>query len=88
MPFLVHNHIVIDHADRTVIDKMLGFNLLHPHPLLMVHKLQIKLKDIFTKVMATCKLVAAELKLAHLLYCQCDEKVRSINVITTVQRTI
>ena len=85
MPFLVHNHIVIDHADQTVINKMLGFDLLHPHPLLMVHKLQMKLKDVFTKVMATCKLVVAELKLACLSYYQCDEKVRSINVITVVQ---
>ena len=32
-PFLAHNNIVIDHAARTVIDKMCGFDLLNPKPM-------------------------------------------------------
>ena len=35
LPFLVHNHIVVDHANRTVIDKISGFDLLNPKPLVM-----------------------------------------------------
>jgi hypothetical protein len=32
LPFLSHNNIVIDHALRTAIDKVSGFDLLHPTP--------------------------------------------------------
>ena len=81
---MLFRSIVIYHADQTVIDKMSGFNLSHPHPLLMAHQPQIKLKDLLMKVMATHKLVVAELKLACLSYYQCDEKVRLVNVITVV----
>lgn len=31
-PFLAHNNIVIDHAMHTAIDKVTGFDLLHPLP--------------------------------------------------------
>jgi hypothetical protein len=30
LPFLTHNHIVIDHEACTAIDKSTGFDLLHP----------------------------------------------------------
>ena len=63
LPFLVHNHIVIDHAEWTVIDGKSGFDLLNPKPPAVPAPPKTKLKDIFTRVMATCKLVAAELKL-------------------------
>ncbi|KIM87980.1 hypothetical protein PILCRDRAFT_3692 [Piloderma croceum F 1598] len=32
LPFLAHNNIVIDHALRTAVDKVSGFDLLHPTP--------------------------------------------------------
>jgi hypothetical protein len=32
MPFLSHNHIVINHEARTAVDKSTGFDLLHPLP--------------------------------------------------------
>ena len=53
LSFLVHNHIVIDHAECTVIDKKAGFDLLNPKPPVCPTLLKTKLKNLFTSVMAT-----------------------------------
>jgi hypothetical protein len=64
MPFLSHNHIVIDLASRTVIDKVAGFDLLHPTPPPTVPKPpKRKLKEFFRDLKADRKLMVAELKM-------------------------
>ena len=88
LPFLVDNNIVIDHTEWTVIDKTSGFNLLNPTQLELPVLPKRKLKDIFTEVMATWKLVAAELKLAcHAHYIE-GVMVMPIKIIATVRQTI
>ena len=88
LPFLVHNHIVVDHANRTVIDKISGFDLLNPKPLVTPLPLKRKLKDLFTKVMATRKLVSAELRLACQKYYCAPVRVNPVNIIVAVQQMI
>ena len=86
--FLVHNNIVINHAERTVIDKTLGFNLLNPTRLEPPVLPKRKLKHIFTEVMTTWKLVAAELRLVcHECYIE-GVTVTLIKIIATVRQTI
>ena len=87
LPFLVHNHIVIDHADRTVIDKISGFDLLNPKPLVTPLPPKPKLKNLFTRVMATRKLVSTELRLACQKYYHMPITVEPINIIMAVQQT-
>ena len=53
LPFLVHNHIVIDHAKQSIIDKKSGFDLLNPKPPMPCASPKTKLLNLFTKVMAT-----------------------------------
>ena len=86
LPFLVHNHIVIDHADRTVIDKISGFGLLNPKPLVTQLPPKPKLKNLFTRVMATRKLVSTELRLACQKYYHMPITVELINIIMAVQQ--
>ena len=86
--FLVHNHIVVDHANRTVIDKISGFDLLNLKPLVTPLPPKHKLKDLFTKVMATQKLVSAELRLACQKYYRALVRVDPVNIIAAVQKTI
>ena len=88
LPFLVHNHIVIDHADRTVIDKISGFDLLNPKPLVTPLPPKPKLKDLFTKVMATWKLVSTELRLACQKCYRTPVRVNPINIIMAVWQII
>ena len=88
LPFLVYNHIVIDHTDRTVINQISGFDLLNPKPLVTPLPPKHKLKDLFTKVMATRKLVSAELRLACQKYYRALVRVDPVNIIAAVQQTI
>ena len=88
LPFLVNNHIVIDHADRTVIDKKSRFDLLNPKPPPLPVQPKTKLKDLFTKVMATCKLVFAELKLACHKHYQPPVRIEPVRIITAIWQTI
>jgi hypothetical protein len=63
LPFLSHNNIMIDHSARTVIDKMTGFDLLHP-PLPPTPKIpKLKLKEFFLQLKADRALMLAELKM-------------------------
>ena len=88
LPFLVHNHIVVDHMDRTVINKISGFDLLNPRPLVTPLPPKHKLKDLFMKVMATWKLVSAELRLACQIYYRTPVRVDPVNIITAVWQVI
>jgi hypothetical protein len=63
LPFLSHNNIVIDHAARTVIDKMTGFDLLHP-PVVVNRTLKADLKEFFKNLGRDRALLLMELKLA------------------------
>ena len=58
LPFLKHNKIVIDHDQRTAIDKTTGFDLLNPSICAPPKAPKKKLKDIFT---TNRKAVALEL---------------------------
>jgi hypothetical protein len=60
---LSHNHIVIDHHACTVVDKELGFDLLHPTALLVKPPPKIKLKDFFVQLQEDRKVMLTELKL-------------------------
>src|ERR1700683_5537270 len=61
--FVMHNSIVIDHADRTVIDKVSGFDLLHPPPPPMPKLAKQTLKQFFLQLKADHTLMLAELKM-------------------------
>jgi len=63
MPFLMHNNIVIDLASRTVIDKISGFDLLHPTSPEIPKLPKKKLKEFFRDLKADRKLMVAELKM-------------------------
>jgi hypothetical protein len=62
LPFLVRNNIVIDHAARTVIDKVLQFDLVNPQPRAAPPPPKPKLRDIFKKITANHELMKKELK--------------------------
>lgn len=47
LPFLAHNNIVVDHAVRTAIDKISGFDLLNPTSPSSPPPPKKKLKDFF-----------------------------------------
>jgi hypothetical protein len=63
LPFLSHNNIVIDHSARTVIDKISGFDLLHPPPPPAPKIPKLKLKEFFLQLKADRALMLAELKM-------------------------
>ena len=62
LPFLSHNHIVIDHHAHTVINKESGFGLLNPTPPPTPLQPKMKLKDFFLQLQEDRKLMVAELK--------------------------
>ena len=62
-PFLTHNNIVIDHAARTAIDKLSGFDLLDPKPLAPPPQPKKKLKEFFRDLQSDRKLMLAELNM-------------------------
>jgi hypothetical protein len=62
-PFLAHNNIVIDHAARTAIDKLSGFDLLNPKPSPPPPQPKKKLKEFFRDLQEDRKLMLAELKM-------------------------
>ena len=62
LPFLKHNKIVIDHDQRTAIDKTTGFDLLNPSICAPPKAPKKKLKDIFKEVTTNRKAVALELQ--------------------------
>jgi hypothetical protein len=59
---LSHNHIVIDHTERTVIHKESGFDLLNPRVPKKPKTPAPKLKEIFAKVRHDRKALLTELK--------------------------
>jgi hypothetical protein len=62
-PFLAHNNIVIDHAARTAVDKLSGFDLLNPKPAPPAPQPKKKLKEFFRDLQKDRKLVLAELNM-------------------------
>ena len=62
-PFLTHNNIVIDHAARTAINKLSGFDLLNPKPLAPPPQPKEKLKEFFHDLQSDRKLMLAELNM-------------------------
>jgi hypothetical protein len=63
LPFLAHNSIVIDHQDRTAIDKKSGFDLLNPTPPPAPKPPKKRLKQFFRDLKEDRALMVAELKL-------------------------
>lgn len=63
LPFLAHNNIVVDHASRTAIDKLTGFDLLNPKAPPAPLPPKNKLKDFFRDLKRDRKLMVAELKM-------------------------
>jgi hypothetical protein len=92
LPFLVHNHIVIDHKAHTVIDKKSNFDLLNPTPPPAPKPPKRKLKDLFKEVQQDRKLLAAELKwvcadrLNHIAHK--FGKVKPVNVVASIRQRI
>ena len=84
----MHNYIVIDHAEGKVIDKISGFDLSNPKQPPPPASPKTKLVDGFTKVMATQKLVTAELKLACCAYYIDAIKIEPVKIVAAVRQTI
>ena len=80
----MHNHIVVNHTEWSIIDRKLGFDLLNPKPQTQPASPRTKLKDLYTKLMAMQKLVAAELKLACSEHYIGSIKVELVKIIATV----
>ena len=60
--FLIDNNIVTDHAQRSCIDKMTGYNILNPAPVKPPPPPRKRLKEQIKDAKATKKLVLAELE--------------------------
>jgi hypothetical protein len=63
LPFLSHNSIVVDHAARTVIDKVHNFDLMNPTIRPPPPAPKKNLKEIFIDLQADRKVMIAELKM-------------------------
>jgi hypothetical protein len=63
LPFLSHNSIVVDHAARTIIDKVQNFDLMNPTIRSPPPAPKKKLKEIFKDLQADQKIMVAELKM-------------------------
>jgi hypothetical protein len=92
LPFLSHNNIVIDHADRTVIDKVSGFDLLNPPPPPAPKAPKQTLKQFFLQLKADRALMLAELKMVcaeHLLTIRNRfEVVKPIDLVAALRQRI
>jgi len=92
LPFLSHNHIVIDHHARTAIDKTTGFDILHPVPLPPLAPLKKKLKEFFSELQQDHKLLVAELNMVcaeRLCKIHCTfETVKGIDMVAAVWERI
>jgi hypothetical protein len=90
--FLVHNHIVVDVASHTAIDKKCGFDLLNPLPLPVKPPPKQKLCDFFKELQEDRKLMVAELKMVcndHLRHTQYKfEQVKPVNVVAAIRDRI
>ena len=61
LPFLIHNHVVTDHACRTCIDKTLNYDLLNPDPVSPPPPQKLCVKEQIAETKVDKKLVSAEL---------------------------
>ena len=71
-----------------MIEKISGFDLLNPKPRVTPLPPKPKLNNLFTKVMATQKLVSTKLRLACQKYYRTPITVEPINIIMAVGQTI
>jgi hypothetical protein len=88
LPFLAHNHIVVDAHNRTVIDNNVMFDLLHPIAPVQ-HVPKKKLCDMFNEMKQYQKLLIDELKMCcaiqrPLVDARC-EHVHGINIIAAIR---
>jgi hypothetical protein len=67
LPFLSHNHIVVNAHDHTVIDNNCMFGLLHPITPVQ-HIPKMKLCDLFNEMKVNCKLLIEGLKNVLVLF--------------------
>lgn len=92
LPFLAHNNIVIDHALQTAIDKVSGFDLLHPTPPAAPKLPRHKLKEFFHDLKEDRKLLVAELKMVcaeqRSLFDHKLEKTMPIDLVATMRDCI
>jgi hypothetical protein len=88
LPFLIHNDIVTDHAERSCVDKKTGYNFLNPTPVFppppprMRAKEQIKFtkaakKEVLAELTEVCCKCVTENKLTF-------EEVKDIDVIAAI----
>ena len=89
LPFLSHNSIVVDHAARTVIDKVLNFDLMNPSVRPPPVPPKRKLRDIFNEIKDDRTLMVAELNMVcaerKVLMRRKFEPVRSVDVVAAVR---
>ncbi|KAF8214602.1 hypothetical protein K438DRAFT_1955648 [Mycena galopus ATCC 62051] len=94
LPFLKHNSIVVDHADRTVIDKLNNYNLLDPVIASPPPPPKPRLRELLKKTKADHKLLADELhavcatRLQVLTDANLFETVREVDVVAAVRERI
>jgi hypothetical protein len=92
LPFLLHNNIIIDHAARTVIDKLSNFDLLNPPPPPALKVWKPNLKEFFLNLKADRELMLAKLKMVvhdRLLFTQHHfEPVKPVNPLAALRLRI
>ena len=92
LPFLIHNDIITDHAERSCVDKKTSYNFLNPAPISppppphMRAKEQIKFtkaakKKVLTELTEVCRKRIAENKLTF-------KEVKDIDVIAAIRDAI
>lgn len=89
LPFLVHNNIVVDHAARTVIDKISNFDLLNPVAPAPKPLPKKKLKVFFEELKEDQKVMVAELKMVcaerKCLMERKNEAVKQVDVVGAIR---
>jgi hypothetical protein len=89
LPFLTHNSIVVDHASRTVIDKVQSFDLMNPTVRPPPPLPKKKLREIFKDLQADRTLMVAELKMVcaerNAIQSHKYESVKQVDVVAAVR---
>jgi hypothetical protein len=92
LPFLAHNNIIVDHAERSAIDKNSGFDLLNPKAPPPPIPPKKKLKVFFADLQHDRKLMVAELKMVCAerlcLYKGQNEIVKPVDPICAIKQRI
>jgi hypothetical protein len=92
LPFLERNKIVVDHELRTAISKIGNFDLLNPTPPTPPHPPKLRLREVFCKVVADCKIMVNDLKkVCEKRKRQVDsrsEKIKPLDIIGAIRQCV